>query len=87
MKVFVHTRAAGNRKWRNVPIELSKLGRLPVVGDYIALSSNDEDWHLVQLVLHNPSATGKDYAAELFCVAVHFMAAKNAMASDPGIDK
>ena len=65
-KVFVHTQSArGKCDWDN---EGRDFLRLPVVGEYIALSSTGE-WHRVDLVLHCPFEAG--YAAEIFATRVN----------------
>lgn len=75
MNVFFHTRTAGKRNWDNRGIRLLDFGRLPVVGEYISLGNDTNDWHRVELVVH--VAFPADYVAELYCIAVNHMEATN----------
>jgi hypothetical protein len=73
MKIFFHTRPPDKINWDNKGIGLSEFSRLPVVGEYISLGSNEPNWHRVALVVHIPFKA--DYVAEVFCVAVNGMEA------------
>ena len=64
MKVFLHTRHTRKSDWNN---ESREFGRLPVVGEIVALDWNSP-WYKVQLVIHCPFEA--QYQAEVFAVEV-----------------
>jgi hypothetical protein len=51
MKVFLHTKKSKNTEEVN---QYAEFERIPVVGEYISLPSNDEYWYKVVLVRHIP---------------------------------
>ena len=57
--------------WDNRRIRLLDFGRLPIVGEYISMGNDTNDWHRVELVVH--VAFEADYMAEIYCVAVNHM--------------
>lgn len=66
MKVFLHTRSPGQRDWTN---ETYNFARVPVKGEYVAVKSPDDEWYLVELVVHTPF-TNAEFDAEVYAVAV-----------------
>lgn len=77
MKVFLHTRSQGKRDWKN---ESREFGRLPVVGEYLALEWNSP-WYQVQLVVHCPFESA-DYEAEVYAVEVDHLEAQSRAFND-----
>lgn len=73
--VFVHTQTAkGKSDWIN---QGRKFLRLPIAGEYIALSSRSP-WYCVEIVIHCPF--NADYAAEIYATEVdHMDALKKAL--------
>lgn len=70
-KVFVHTQSGkGKSDWKNDSREFL---RLPVVGEYFALSSTGE-WFQVDLVVHCPF--DGQYAAEVFGTQIDHLEVK-----------
>ena len=63
MKVFLHTRSPKQRNWLN---EKRDFSHIPVVGEYVATSS-DGPWFKVELVVHTPFPC--DFDAEVYAVA------------------
>jgi len=64
--VFLHVTATPEcPRWKNSPQEFL---RLPVVGEYIALSSTDNKLYKVVFVVHN--AFECEYVAEVYAVRV-----------------
>jgi hypothetical protein len=63
-KVFLHVRSPGKMDWENSGREFL---RLPVVGEYLATSS-DSAWYQVELVVHCPFSA--EYTAEVYAVKV-----------------
>jgi len=78
MKVFLHTRSKGKHDWKN---ESRQFGRLPVVGEYVALEATSP-WYQVQLVVHCPFEA--DYEAEVYAVEVDHTEAKRRAFDDEG---
>jgi hypothetical protein len=70
MKVFLHTRRPGKFDWAN---ESRNFGRLPVVGEFVALAS-DSPWYQVQIVVHCPFEA--EYEAEVYAVEIDHTEAK-----------
>jgi hypothetical protein len=71
MRVFFHTRSQGQYNWKN---EIREFPQIPAVGEYVALSTDAEDYHLVQFVVHTPFPCDCD--VEVYAVAVNHMEAK-----------
>jgi len=63
MKVLLHTRSQQQRDWLN---ENREFARIPVVGEYVAISS-DSPWFKVELVVHTPFPC--EFDAEVYAVA------------------
>lgn len=77
MKVFLHTRSQGKIDWKN---ESREFGRLPVVGEFLALDWNSP-WYEVQLVVHCPFESA-DYEAEVYAVKVDHLEVQRRAFSD-----
>jgi hypothetical protein len=76
-KASLHVRSPGKRGWSNTDIEFV---RLPIVGEYVATSS-DSPWYRVELVVHCPF--GAVYVAEVYVVEVdHAEVMKQAFSED-----
>lgn len=68
MKVFLHTRSYGKVNWTNVGREF---GRLPVVGEYVALEDDSQQTlYRVLVVVHCPIEDA-EYQAEVFAVKIN----------------
>lgn len=66
--VFVHTQTeSGKGNWVNQSLEFL---RLPIVGEYIALSMESQ-WYRVDLVVHCPFDC--EYVAELYATKVDYL--------------
>ena len=65
MKVFLHSRNPKRRDWIN---EKREFARIPVVGEYVATSS-DSAWSKVELVVHTPFPC--EFDAEVYAVAAN----------------
>ncbi|AUO08172.1 hypothetical protein NS115_01690 [Paenibacillus jamilae] len=76
-KVFVHTHDMGKANWEN---QYFDFGRIPVEGDFFALSS-DSPWYQVELIVHTPFK--EDLAAEIYGVKVEHEKVKRTKLSMP----
>ena len=71
MREFFHTKSQSQYNWNN---EIREFVEIPAMGEYVALSTDAEDYHLVQFVVHTPLPCDCD--AEVYAVAVNYMEAR-----------
>lgn len=67
-KIFLHTREQGQEMFVNKVYDLPHLPRL---GEYVVLSSGDETWYEVKLVVHFPFDS--EFEAEVFAVGLNHL--------------
>lgn len=66
MKVQVHLRRSDETDWNQATVRLLDFGRVPMVGEYVALEPHYQTWNCVELVVHN--AYEGQHIAEVYCV-------------------
>lgn len=68
MKVYLHTRTAGDTDWENT---LEDFEQIPRVGDIISRKAGDDPWHRVELVVWIAEGAVSDCQVEIYGVTVN----------------